>query len=162
MFHLSLSYYAVAYQCDPPLLRGRDLRPLSAEEITETCEVLLAAACFHQCRDWLLDGRSHQQAQPQALHEWMQEEYFPRVRAELKGQPSIAFLVPPFVWEGLRAQGYAQPEDSAFHGVRMAWFTEEEAALAWLAGQQEQQDIRIKGYFDVKRDHPIALQQYTP
>ncbi|GAB3297818.1 hypothetical protein [Hymenobacter tenuis] len=71
---ISLSYYAVTYQSDPPLLQGRDLRPLSAEEVTETCELLLATARLHQCRYWLLDGRSHQQAQPQALQEWMQEE----------------------------------------------------------------------------------------
>jgi hypothetical protein len=134
-----LSYYAVAYEPAPPLLRGRDLRPLSAEEITETCEVLLAAARHHQCRYWLLDGRSHQWAQPQALHHWMQEEYFPRVRAVLGGQPCLAFLVPPFVWAGLPAQGYAQPLDSLAHGVRMGWFTTEPDALHWLARQRERQ-----------------------
>ncbi|MBC6609244.1 hypothetical protein H8B13_20665 [Hymenobacter sp. BT188] len=134
-----LRYYTVAYHPDPPLLKGRDRRPLSAEEITETCEVLLATAAHYRCRYWLLDGRAHQQAQPQELHAWMQEEYFPRVRAALGGQPCIAFLVPFFVWEGLSAQGYAQPLDSLAHGVRMGWFTQEEEALAWLARQRERQ-----------------------
>ena len=101
-----------------------------------TCEVLLDTARRHYCRYWLLDGRSHQQAQPQELHHWMQEEYFPRVRTELKGQPCIAFMVPLFVWEGLPGQGYAEPLDSSVHGVRMGWFTNEEDALAWLDRQR--------------------------
>jgi hypothetical protein len=140
-----LSYYAVSYHCDPPYVRGCDLRPLSAEEITETCEVLLATARHYECQYWLLDGRSHQRAQPQALHHWMQEEYFPRVRAALGGQPCIAFLVPPFVWEGLPAQGYAQPLDSLAHGVRMGWFTQEQEALHWLAQQRERQGSQPNG-----------------
>ena len=136
MLPASLSYYDLLYQGRPPLLRGYNQRPLSAEEITHTCEALLATALHYDCRHWLLDGRSHQQAQPRELHEWMQEEYFPRVRAHLKGQPCIAFLVPRFVWEGLPAQGYENPLDSFAHDVRMGWFTAEEEALAWLDRQR--------------------------
>ncbi|UOG77437.1 hypothetical protein MTX78_23670 (plasmid) [Hymenobacter tibetensis] len=131
-----LPYYAISYDDRPPLLRGEGVRPLNAEEITETCEVLLATALYYGCPYWLLDGRSHQQAQPQELHEWMREEYFPRVQAELQGQPCIAFLVPLFVWTGISQQGYAQVVDASVHGVRLGWFTQENQALPWLAHQR--------------------------
>ena len=76
MLPASLSYYNRSYQSHPPLLRGHNQRPLSAEESTHSCEALLATAMHHGCCHWLPDGRSHQQAQPRELHEWMQEEYW--------------------------------------------------------------------------------------
>lgn len=128
-----LSHYTVSYEPCPALLRGYNSRQLTAEEITETCELLLDTARRYACRYWLLDGRSHHQAQPEALHRWMQDEYFPRIRRELGRETYLAFLVPQQVWAGLPALGYAEVEDSLVHGVRMGWFTDEAAALDWLA-----------------------------
>ena len=129
----ALAPYVIAYELCPPLLRGCNSRQLCAEEITETCELLLATARRYACRYWLLDGRSHQQAQPQALHDWMQDEYFPRISRELGPGACLCFLVPKPVWTGLPALGYGPLQDGFIHGVRTGWFTEEEAALDWLA-----------------------------
>ncbi|MCC3160477.1 hypothetical protein LJ737_24785 [Hymenobacter sp. 15J16-1T3B] len=142
LFTETTTFYAVEYSAHPPLLRGRDTRPLSAEEITETCELLLATAQRYECSYWLLDGRSHQGEQPRELHDWMREEYFPRVRRELAKPPCIAFLVPPFVWAGLVAQGYEQPLNDFSHGVHMGWFTDEAPALAWLDRRRALQEHR--------------------
>ena len=129
---LTLSFYHVAYEPVPPVLCGSSLRPVSAEEVTASCELLLATAQRHGCAYWLLDGRHHEREQPQALHDWMQEEYFPRVRATLGRLPCVAFMVQPFVWAGLIAKGYDQPQDWQTPNVRMGWFTDEAAARAWL------------------------------
>ncbi|RFP64336.1 hypothetical protein D0N36_14880 [Hymenobacter lapidiphilus] len=131
-----LAHYAITYEPCPPLLRGCNSRRLSAEEITETCELLLATARHYACRYWLLDGRSHQQAQPQALHDWMRDEYFPRISRELGSGACLCFLVPEPVWAGLPALGYGQLQNGFVHGVRMGWFTDEVAALDWLAKQR--------------------------
>ncbi|MCC3153204.1 hypothetical protein Q3A66_09600 [Hymenobacter sp. BT770] len=134
-----LSFYRATYECDPPLVRGAGQRPLSAEEVTESCELLLAMAQRHQCTCWLLDGRHHQREQPQELHDWLREEYLPRVRAVLGRPFFIAFLVPPFVWAGLLAKGYSDPQDWHTHAVHLAWFTHEAPALEWLAQQRDHQ-----------------------
>jgi hypothetical protein len=117
------------------VIRASNERELTAEEITEACELLLTTACAYNCPFWLLDGRSHQREQPQELHDWMREEYFPRVRATLGQPPRVAFLVPPAIWAGLPDKGYDQPADWHSFAVRMAWFTDEESALAWLQHQ---------------------------
>jgi len=110
--------------------------PLSAEEVTETCEMLLDSAVRHHCPYWLLDGRSHVGQQPRELHDWMREEYFPRVRESLGVQPQVAFLVKPEVWAGLPTRGYEDPNDWLAHAVRMAWFTDEAQARQWLEQQR--------------------------
>jgi hypothetical protein len=109
---------------------------LSSEEITESCELLLATAVEHRCPYWLLDGRHHRREQPQALHDWMQEEYFPRVWKVLGQTPCVAFLVPAFIWAGLPGKGYDEPQDCFARTVHMGWFTEEAPARAWLGRQQ--------------------------
>ena|GEM_PF-1690314 len=134
-----LPFYTLRYEPDPPLLYGLNQRMLSAEEITETCELLLATARRLHCTSWLLDGRAHQREQPQSLHDWMREEYFPRVRKVLGTAPNVAFLVPPHIWAGLPAKGYTDPTDWLSRAARIAWFTEEAPAREWLqrlAGQR--------------------------
>ena len=131
-----LNFYAVAYASQPPLVRGHTLRKLDAEEITASCEWLLDAALRHHCPYWLLDVRAHVQEQPQCLHEWMREDYLPRVRQTLGRQPCIAFLVPPAVWAGLPGKGCPQPVDWQSHTARLGWFTDEVPALDWLARQR--------------------------
>jgi hypothetical protein len=136
----ALHFYQIDYSADPPLLTGRNDRPLTAEEITETCELLLAAATQQACPYWLLDGRSHQQAQPQALHDWMLEEFFPRAQARLGRVVCVAFLVPPFVLAGLPSLGYQEPHNWLTPSARMGWFSEVPSAQAWLAQQRARQD----------------------
>ncbi|WP_188559847.1 hypothetical protein [Hymenobacter glacieicola] len=133
---LELPFYQVTLYKAPFVLRGRNPRALSAEEVTETCELLLAAAAQHRCPYWLLDGRANAEHQPVELHEWMREEYFPRVRAVLGQQLQVAFLVKPAVWHGLRERGYEAPQDWASFALHAGWFTEELPALAWLQRQQ--------------------------
>lgn len=94
-------FYALVYQADPPLLRGQHLRPLRAEEVTESCELLLATARHRNCACWLLDGRATPYGQPPALRNWLREEYWPRVKASLGRPVRVAFLVTPAVRQEL-------------------------------------------------------------
>ncbi|TGE24995.1 hypothetical protein E5K00_07285 [Hymenobacter aquaticus] len=132
----TLSFYTVLHQPSPPLLTGISQRALHAEEITETCEVLLAAAARHHCPYWLLDGRANPCEQPATLHEWMREDYFPRVRAVLGRQPQVAFLVAPNLWPGLPQRGYGPPHCWESTMLHAAWFCEEDPAQAWLRRQR--------------------------
>jgi len=129
-------YYSAEYVPRPSLIRGHTLRRLSAEEITVTCELLLDTARRHGCPYWLLDGRAYAQEQPQGLHDWMREDYLPRVRRALDQPPCIAFLVPAAVWAGLPDKGYAEPQDWLSHAACLGWFTDEPPALNWLARQR--------------------------
>ncbi|WP_400190577.1 hypothetical protein [Hymenobacter sp. B81] len=133
----SLPFYSVHYEANPPLLFGVNPRALSPEEVTEACELLLDQARRHGCPYWLLDGRLNGSEQPRELHEWMQEEYFPRVRTELGRMPSIAFLVTPQVWAGLPTRGYDEPGNWQSRAARMAWFTDDAPALDWLRQQRQ-------------------------
>ena len=63
-------------------------------------------------------------------------EYFPRVGAALGQAVCVAFLVAPPVWNGLGARGYADPPDWHSPAARLAWFTDEAPARAWLARQR--------------------------
>lgn len=133
---LALPFYRVTFQESLLVLRGSNPRALSPEEVTESCELLLAAAAQHRCAYWLLDGRANGGHQPVELHEWMRDEYFPRVRAVLGQQLQVAFLVKPDVWQGLQERGYEAPQDWTSFALHAGWFTEELPALAWLQEQQ--------------------------
>ncbi|MFC7668820.1 hypothetical protein ACFQT0_16685 [Hymenobacter humi] len=126
-------------------MRGRSRRTLSAEEVTLTCEVLLAAALHRRCAYWLLDGRVSRQEQPVELHEWLHEEYFPRVRTELGQPPCIALLVAPVFYKQLLAMAHNAPVEWPTWGARVNCFKEEDAALAWLRqqGAQERERTRL-------------------
>ncbi|SFP88433.1 hypothetical protein [Hymenobacter arizonensis] len=131
----TLTFFPVSCRDGSSLLRGRTRRALTAEEITKTCEVLLAAALRRRCRYWLLDGRVSPQEQPAALHEWLEEDYFPRVRAQLGLFPCIAMVVAPSMWQGLQQPSLDPLSAWPAWGARVGWFKEEEPALAWLRKQ---------------------------
>ena len=127
----TLSFYRIDFVSAPPLLRGTSLRTLSAEEVTESAELMLDTARQQHCPYWLLDGRRHERPQPPALHLWMQEEYFPRVRAELGQQLCVAFLALPVGQQANPYNGAVQEWNTS--AVRMSWFTDEAAARTWLS-----------------------------
>ena len=129
--------YEVRYEPQPPLLRGRVLRPLSGAEFTEACELLLAQSERHQCRYWLLDGRADEPIRPADVYGWMNEEFLPRVVRTLGKVPCLAFLARPQFWKNLETHSYgplapAQSSPTAY----IDWFTDEAAALAWLVAQR--------------------------
>jgi hypothetical protein len=137
MLHpIAVPFYHVVAEADPPVVYGVGQRPLSAEEITHSCELLLATARRHACPYWLLDGRHHRGTPTAALHAWIREEYFPRVRDVLGRPVCVAFLVPPEVQKRLGDKGYVDPLDEHSPAARMAWFTDEALARAWLARQR--------------------------
>jgi hypothetical protein len=142
---LRLNFFPVTCQNGSSLLRGRTRRALSAEEITKTCEVLLAVALRRRCRYWLVDGRVSPDSPPLALHEWLQEDYFPRVRAQLGKAPCIALVVAPTLWQGLEQPGCDSLPEWPMWGARVGWFKEEGAALAWLRQQEafERENTRL-------------------
>ena len=128
----STSFYHVAYQPVPPLVRGTVLRPLTAFEFTEACELLLATATAHSCPWWLLDGRADANATRSTdLYEWLSGEFLPRVQRVLQRVPTLAFVARPEFWAELREHSFAPPTIVA-GTFRAGWFTDEAAALAWL------------------------------
>lgn len=132
-----LAYFPVTCRAGSSLLRGRTRRALSAEEVTKTCEFLLAIARRRRCPYWLLDGRESLLTQPLELHEWLQADYFPRVRVQLGQPPCIALLVAPDLCSDLQQPGYeATITEWPAWGARVGWFTEESTALAWLRRQE--------------------------
>jgi hypothetical protein len=127
------SYYAVQYQAQPALLRGRVLRPLSATEFTEVSELLLAWARHYGCPFWLLDGSVDTAPQPLDVYEWLRDEFFPRVHQGLGRIPCVAFIAQPQLWLALNTLNYAPPAPIVLSAAyRANWFTNEEEALVWL------------------------------
>ena len=94
----SQPFYAVRYQPAPTLLCGTVLRPLSALEFTEACEMLLAAAKEHHCPYWLLDGRADSSNHPADVYEWLVEDFLPRVHRALDRVPCLTFVARPEFW----------------------------------------------------------------
>lgn len=139
-----LTFFPVTCREGSSLLRGRTRRALTAEEITKTCEVLLAAALHRRCSFWLLDGRVSTTAHPAELHEWLQEDFFPRVRAQLGQPPCIALLVAPCLWQGMAGAGLHAPTQWPAWGARVGWFKEERDALVWLRHQGAQERSRLQ------------------
>lgn len=130
---LAMPFYATHFQARPLLVWGRVLRPLSATEFTEACEMLLAQARPHRCPFWLLDGRADDTSRPPDVYEWLTEEFLPRVRRALGRVPTLAFVAQPLFWNALQAQSYAPPPPVLVSGVfRANWFTDEATALTWL------------------------------
>ncbi|WP_426059224.1 hypothetical protein [Hymenobacter sp. B1770] len=154
----TLTFFPVTCRDGSSLLRGRTRRALTAEEITKTCEVLLAAALRRRCRYWLLDGRVSPQEQPVELHEWLEEDYFPRVRAQLGQTPCIALLVAPSMWQGLQQPGYDPLGAWPAWGARVGWFKDEEPALAWLR-QQGAQESGHKSVLTPGTGHKSRVEQ---
>ena len=128
----SLPFYAVRYQPEPALLRGTVLRPLATLEFTEACEMLLAAAQEHHCPYWLLDGRADTDSRPPDVYGWLSDDFLPRVHRALGRVPTLAFIARPEFWNALQARSYA-PAVVIAGTFRANWFTDEGAALAWLA-----------------------------
>ena len=128
----SQPFYAVRYQPAPALLRGTVLRPLSTLEFTEACEMLLAAAQKYRCPYWLLDGRADVDARPPDVYEWLSDEFLPRVHRVLGRVPTLAFVASPEFWQSLRTRSFA-PHMVIAGTFRAGWFTDEDAALNWLA-----------------------------
>ena len=125
-------FYTVQYQAGPPLLRGKVLRPLSATELTESCELVLGWAQHYSCPFWLLDGRL-EEVQPFDVYEWLREEFLPRAHKVLGRVPCIAFVAEPELWLALQARGYAPPAPIVLSAAfRASWFTAEEEGVAWL------------------------------
>lgn len=133
MMPLPSSFYGLAYQTGPPLLRGKVLRPLTVQEFTEAGEILLTEARRQDCPYWLLDGRADLPRRQPALYDWLEDEYLPRVRRELGRLPVVALLATASVWQQVQAQGNAAPTRSVLSAAfRLQWFTEEPPALAWI------------------------------
>ncbi|OGX86955.1 hypothetical protein BEN48_00945 [Hymenobacter glacialis] len=140
----TLPFFPVTCREGSTLLRGRTRRALTAEEVTKTCEVLLAAALRRRCSFWLLDGRVNTTAHTAELHEWLQEDYFPRVRAQLGHPPCIALLVAPCLWHDMASIGLDAPAQWPMWGARVGWFREERDALEWLRHQGAQARTRLQ------------------
>ena len=66
------------------------------------------------------------------MYEWLSDEFLPRVHRVLGRVPTLAFVASPEFWRSLRARSFA-PHMVMAGTFRAAWFTDEDAALSWLA-----------------------------
>lgn len=115
---------------------GSSRRPLSAEQVTECCEVVLDVARRHRCAFWLLDRPTGLLTSPPALLEWLQLDFFPRAKAVLGAAPRVAVVVAPAEharWQALRQQW---PQDWHPPALRAGWFTTDDRARSWLEQEQ--------------------------
>ncbi|NVO86409.1 hypothetical protein [Hymenobacter terrestris] len=126
----------MSYQDRPPLLRASATRALTFAEVMETLEVLLVHAAHHRCPYWVVDRRSGPNEEPAELHSWMQEDYFPRVRAVLGQPPQVAFVVTPAELARLQEHRATALQDWHTPVVHFGWFTQLPAAVAWLQVQR--------------------------
>ena len=125
-------FYAVHYQEKQALLRGYLLRSLSAQELTEACEMMLMAALRHDCRYWLLNGSADCRRPPFDVHSWLEEEYLPRVLAALGRPPCLAYVL-PLHWQkgpGMSHGALTNTAPTAMHQMKL--FENEASAISWL------------------------------
>ena len=92
----------------------------------------LALAQHLNCRYWLVDGRTNCPPHRFGIHNWLEEEYLPRVRDVLGRPLCLAYLVPTH-WQQLPGSKYiVSTEGTPTATYRLALFDQEAAALTWL------------------------------
>ena len=131
-----LPFYSIVYHEPLGILQCHATRALSAEEVTQSCELLLAAAQRFSCPRWLIDRRADAPgSQLQDLYEWLQLDFFPRVRTAMGASIHVAFLVTPEEYVRVRQYQYAAPLEWHSAVVYINWFANEALAQQWLQAQ---------------------------
>jgi hypothetical protein len=116
---------------DLPALIARWHREVTPAELRAGYEALLAAADEAGCARWLLDLRRREDLTEPTVNTWFSEIFAPSLRSRYPEAVRLAFLVSP-----LRAgQPVMAVVSAATADCRIATFTDEAAAHAWLSGE---------------------------
>jgi len=115
---------------DLPALIARWHHEVTPAELQAGYEALLAAADAAGCARWLLDLRRREDLTEPTVNAWFGEIFAPALRGRYAEAVRLAFLVSP-----LRAgQPVSAIVSAATTDCKIATFTDEAAAHAWLAG----------------------------
>jgi hypothetical protein len=134
---LHTDFLQIDYRPDLDLLVGRWLRAVTEGELYASYPALLEAAQVHGCRHWLLDARRRLNVEV-AITPWLLNDFVPRLGQHLGGRAYLAYLVAPIqMTEAVPAEQVIPPL-VYFEGraALMQRFTDEAAALQWLAEQR--------------------------
>ncbi len=119
----------LVYRPDLPALFARWQREIMPQELRVGYQAVLAAADEAQCSQWLLDLRRREDVIEPVVNAWFGTTFAPSLRGRYAAPVRLVFLVSP-----LRVQ---QPVTTAVSAentnCRIATFTDEAAAHAWLA-----------------------------
>lgn len=119
----------LVYRPDLPALIARWQREITPQELQAGYQAVLTAADAAGCSHWLLDLRRREDVVEPAVNNWFGTTFAPALRGRYAAPVKIAFLVSP-----LRAQRAVTAVVSAASAdCRIATFTDEAAAHAWLA-----------------------------
>ena len=122
----------LVYRPDLPALIARWQREITPQELRTGYQAVREAADAARCSRWLLDLRRREDVTEPAVNAWFGTTFAPSLRGRYPAPVRLAFLVSP-----LRAQ---RPITAVFSATdadcRIATFTEEAAAHAWLASAE--------------------------
>ena len=132
----SSEYLHIVYRADLEVLVGRWMRQISTADLRAGYQDLLEAAAHYGCRQWLIDGRRRNRSHADDA-QWMMDEYFPQLAAQLGNGVSLAYLFTPTHLLELEADTLLPPlsyfEERPYQVQR---FIEEQMAMRWLALEQ--------------------------
>ncbi len=119
----------LVYRADLPALIARWQREITPQELQIGYQAVLAVADEARCHQWLLDLRRREDVVEPSVNAWFGTTFAPSLRGRYQAPVRLAFLVSP-----LRAQRPVTALISvADADCRIATFTDEAAAYAWLA-----------------------------
>lgn len=119
----------LVYRPDLPAVIARWQREITPYELRAGYQAILATADAARCGRWLLDLRRREDVIEPAVNAWFGTTFAPSLRGRYAAPVRLAFLVSP-----LRArQPVTAVVSAADVDCRIATFTDEAAAHAWLA-----------------------------
>jgi hypothetical protein len=119
----------LVYRPDLPALIARWQREITPQELQSGYQAVLTAADAAGCSRWLFDLRRREDVVEPTVNAWFGTTFAPSLRGRYGAPVRLAFLVSP-----LRAQRAVTAVVSAADtDCRIATFTDEAAAHAWLA-----------------------------
>ncbi|MBD2723205.1 hypothetical protein [Hymenobacter armeniacus] len=134
----ALDYLQYQFRSDLQVLVGRWLRQPTEAELHAGYHRLLDVAEAVGARLWLVDTRRRDHASQQSTP-WMMEHFLPLLPPRLGGPVHLAYLFMPTHLHELEHDA-AVPPLTYFDGrpYHVGRFTEEQAAMRWLAAYQAQ------------------------
>jgi len=120
---------------DLPAIVARWQREISAAELQQGYQAILAMADECQCGRWLLDLRRRNELATPEIDAWMQTFFLPQLRDRYAEPARLAFLVSPLRAAQTASAAPAPAALDAAPGTHIltASFTDEAAAYRWLA-----------------------------
>ncbi|HEX8349696.1 MAG TPA: hypothetical protein VF598_07030 [Hymenobacter sp.] len=126
-------YLQLAFRSDLQVLVARWMRQPTQQEMREGYNTLLSMARVQASCYWLVDTRRRDRANQEST-QWMIEVFFPQVAAQLHDRVYVAYLFMPNHLREVEADASVPPLTYFDNRpYQVARFTEEQAAMEWLA-----------------------------